>query len=81
MRIQRFPARTVPEALARVKRALGPEAVVLETRRIKEAERRARGELVEVVAAVDPRPARPREITPPLPALTRDLHSARNTLF
>ncbi len=66
MRIQRFSARTVPEAMAAVKRSLGPDAVLLETRRIKDEARRAAGELVEVVAAVDRNPGRRRRVIPPV---------------
>jgi len=54
MRMKRFPAKTIPQALAEVQRALGPNAVLLETRQIADPERRKRGELVEVLAAVDP---------------------------
>ncbi len=68
MRIQRFAARTVPEAMAAVKKSLGPDAVLLETRRIKDAGRRAAGELVEVVAAVDRNPGRRRRVIPPVRA-------------
>jgi flagellar biosynthesis GTPase FlhF len=63
MRIKRFPAKNIPQALAEVQVALGPNAVLLETRQITDLERRRKGELVEVVAAVDPqamsRPRRP----------------------
>jgi flagellar biosynthesis GTPase FlhF len=63
MRIKRFAAKNVPQALAEVQVALGPNAVLLETRQIKDPERRRKGEWVEVVAAVDPqavpRPRRP----------------------
>ena len=68
MRIKRFPARTVPEAMAAVKKSLGPDAVLLETRRIQAPERRAAGELVEVVAAVDRNPGRRRRVIPPVRA-------------
>jgi len=68
MRIQRFAARTVPEAMAAVKKGLGSDAVLLETRRIKDAARRAAGELVEVVAAVDRNPGRRRRVIPPVRA-------------
>jgi len=68
MRIQRFSARTVPEAMAAVKKSLGPDAVLLETLRIKAPERRAAGELVEVVAAVDRNPGRRRRVIPPVRA-------------
>jgi len=66
MRIQRFSARTVPEAMAAVKKSLGPDAVLLETLRIKAPERRAAGELVEVVAAVDRNPGRRRRVLRPV---------------
>ena len=63
MHIKRFPAKNIPQALAEVQVALGPNAVLLETRQITDPDRRRNGELVEVVAAVDPqaipRPRRP----------------------
>jgi len=65
MRIQRFAARTAAEAMAAVKQSLGPDAVLLETRRIQAPERRAAGELVEVVAAVDRNPGRRRRVYAP----------------
>ena len=38
MRMKRFPAKTIPQALADVQRALGPNAVLLETRQIADPE-------------------------------------------
>jgi len=65
MRMKRFPAKTIPQALADVQRALGPNAVLLETRQITDPERRKRGELVEVLAAVDPQAIPRRAILRP----------------
>jgi flagellar biosynthesis protein FlhF len=64
MRIKRFSAKNVSQALAEVQVALGPNAVLLETRQITDPGRRRKGELVEVVAAVDPQ-AIPRPRRPP----------------
>ena len=50
MRLRRFEATTVAEALARVREDLGAEAVILHARTVTEAER---GGWVEVTAAVD----------------------------
>ncbi len=49
MKIKKFSAQTIPEALTQIKREMGPEAIVLGTarRRVK-----GRADLVEVVAAV-----------------------------
>jgi len=65
MRMKRFPAKTIPQALADVQRGLGPNAVLLETRQITDPERRKRGELVEVLAAVDPQAIPRRAIVRP----------------
>ncbi|NDY42707.1 flagellar biosynthesis protein FlhF [Dissulfurirhabdus thermomarina] len=66
MKIKRFQAETAQGALEEVRRAFGPEAVILDTRRRQKTDAvtgRVR-RFVEVVAAVDfdvePRPERPR---------------------
>lgn len=66
MQIKRFEAASTQEALLKIKNELGPDAVVLSTRKI----RGGRVPLVEVTAAVDPRPERPRETPAPRPAAT-----------
>src|SRR5438046_1329615 len=55
MKIQRFRARTSQEALELARIALGPEALILQTRRVPAAgiERLLNRPLVEVQAAVD----------------------------
>ncbi|MCU0580630.1 MAG: hypothetical protein MUF69_13985 [Desulfobacterota bacterium] len=52
MQIRRFEAGNMQEALKQVKAALGPEALILSTRSIKDP-RRPRRSLLEIVAAVD----------------------------
>ena len=64
MRLRRFEATTVAEALARVREDLGAEAVILHARTVAEAER---GGWVEVTAAVD----EDSQATAPRPAATR----------
>ncbi|RJR29828.1 MAG: flagellar biosynthesis protein FlhF, partial [Desulfobacteraceae bacterium] len=54
MNIKRYIAGTVQEALQLVKREMGPEAVILETRTIQAPRGAGRtGKRVEVTAAVD----------------------------
>ncbi len=55
MKVQKFRARTSMEALAKVKEALGEEAVILSTRRVKEGGKW----LYEMTAAVDFDPPEP----------------------
>ena len=50
MRLRRFEATTVAEALAQVREDLGPDAVILHARTTAPPQR---GSLVEVTAAVD----------------------------
>ena len=57
MRIQRYIAKDMRKALAQVREALGPDAVILSSGRI--------GDDVEVVAAIDAEVARAVESAPP----------------
>ena len=57
MRIQRYLAKDMRSALAQVREALGPDAVILSSGRI--------GDEVEVVAAMDMDVARAVESAPP----------------
>ncbi|WP_022852803.1 flagellar biosynthesis protein FlhF [Thermodesulfatator atlanticus] len=59
MKVQKFRAKTSVEALAKVKEALGEDAVILATRRVKEG----RSWLYEITAAIDLEPPEP-EIKP-----------------
>lgn len=66
MRIQKFEADNMRDALAQVKRALGPEAIVISTREIR---RGLLGTGIEVTAALDPdesseKPPPPRPTSP-----------------
>jgi len=88
MRMKRFAAKTIPQALADVQRALGPNAVLLETRKVADPERRKRGELVEVLAAVDPqaiprkpiaRPEREKVASPVVRQVAEDTSGAPAT--
>lgn len=67
MRIKRFEARNMQEALRQVKEVLGPEAIILSTHTLRSSNRSRPGPpaLCEVVAAVDSRPA---ELAPACPA-------------
>ena len=64
MQIKRFEAASTQEALLKIKNELGPDAVVLSTRKL----RSGRVPLFEVTAAVDERPEGPRVKPLPLPA-------------
>lgn len=55
MQIRRFEAANMQEALKQVKAALGPEALILSTRSIRDP-RQPRRSLLEIVAAVDHEP-------------------------
>lgn len=71
MRLRRFEAATVAEALARVRDELGPDAVILHAREPEWAPGAARpGARVEVTAAVDE--AAPAAESPPRPRMTLD---------
>ena len=63
MRIQRYIAKDMRSALAQVREALGPDAVILSSGRI--------GDEVEVVAAIDMEVARAVENAPPAARVTR----------
>jgi flagellar biosynthesis protein FlhF len=63
MRIQRYVAKDMRSALAQVREALGPDAVILSSGRI--------GDEVEVVAAIDMEVARAVEQAPPATRVTR----------
>src|SRR6188768_1631208 len=63
MRIQRYIAKDMRSALAQVREALGPDAVILSSGRI--------GDEVEVVAAIDMEVARAVETAPPATRVTR----------
>lgn len=78
MRIQRYRARTVAEALRQVRAELGPSAVILETRPVRGTGLAAwRRVGVEVVAAIDDPVAPPRPAPPPRPpAGVEDLRAA-----
>jgi flagellar biosynthesis protein FlhF len=57
MKIKRFEAKDMPEALRQVKEVLGPDAIILSTRTIKSPAARPKSpspSSVEVVAAIDP---------------------------
>ena len=64
MQIKRFEAASTQEAFLKIKNELGPDAVVLSTRKL----RSGRVPLFEVTAAVDERPEGRREKPLPLPA-------------
>ena len=64
MQIKRFEAASTQEALLKIKNELGPDAVVLSTRKL----RSGRVPLFEVTAAVDERPEGLREKPIPMPA-------------
>jgi len=64
VQIKRFEAASTQEALLKIKNELGPDAVVLSTRKL----RSGRVPLFEVTAAVDERPEGPREKPLPTPA-------------
>ncbi len=64
MQIKRFEAASTQEAFLKIKNELGPDAVVLSTRKL----RSGRVPLFEVTAAVDERPEGQREKPLPLPA-------------
>jgi flagellar biosynthesis protein FlhF len=53
MNIKRYVAGTVQEALQMVKREMGPEAVILETKTIQGSRGAVEGKKIEVTAAVD----------------------------
>ncbi len=80
MQIKRFEAASTQEALLKIKNELGPNAVVLSTRKL----RSGRVPLFEVTAAVDERPEKRRESVPPpspgpspaAPAASRDEEEA-----
>ena len=63
MRIQRYIAKDMRSALAQVREALGPDAVILSSGRV--------GDDVEVVAAIDMEVARAVENAPPATRVTR----------
>jgi len=61
MKIRKYEAATVPEALKQVKKDLGPDAIILNTQTASKGEGRMQGpRRVEVTAALDdePRPAK-----------------------
>lgn len=62
MQIRRFEAENMQEALRQVKETLGPEALILSTRSIRDP-RRSRRSLLEIVAAVDHDPSRERTLS------------------
>lgn len=64
MQIKRFEAASTQEAFLKIKNELGPDAVVLSTRKL----RSGRVPLFEVTAALDERPEGRREKPLPLPA-------------
>lgn len=64
MQIKRFEAASTQEALSKIKNELGPDAVVLSTKKL----RSGRAPLFEVTAAVDDRPEPRRDETLFLPA-------------
>ena len=53
MRVKRFVARSIQEAMVQVKVEMGQEAVILHTRKFKEVSRPFAQEFVEVTAAAD----------------------------
>jgi flagellar biosynthesis protein FlhF len=63
MRIQRYIAKDMRSALAQVREALGPDAVILSSGKV--------GDEVEVVAAIDMEVARAVETAPPATRVTR----------
>jgi flagellar biosynthesis protein FlhF len=73
VQIKRFEAASTQEALLKIKNELGPDAVVLSTRKL----RSGRVPLFEVTAAVDERPEGPREKPHPMPAGTPQAAPAR----
>src|ERR1700760_2241307 len=71
MRIQKFQASDMREAIAQVKRALGPDAVIVATRDIRKG---LLGSAIEVTAAIDiddpTPPVMPAASTPVAPPVT-----------
>jgi flagellar biosynthesis GTPase FlhF len=72
MKIQRYIARDMRSALAQVREALGPDAVILSSGRV--------GSDVEVVAAMDFEVARAVDSAPP-PARVHAAHQLDDSLF
>jgi flagellar biosynthesis protein FlhF len=73
MKIKRFEAKDVQEALRQVKEVLGPEAMILSTRTIKKASdgfKPLNPSLIEVVAAVDPSEHPPSDLSRKFSALS-----------
>ena len=81
MQIKKFEARDVQEALRKVKEALGEEAIILSTQKVKKPSSRpgsADGTRVEVVAAID-QPVRPAAFSPiHFPTLNEKKQTSRN---
>ncbi len=76
MKVKTFRAPTLAEALAEVKADLGRDAVILQTRRLRQGGilGMLATEIFEVTAAIDPNPAPPKKVTP----LPRELGSAED---
>lgn len=72
MKIRQYRAATMQEAILKVKLDLGPDAVILHTRKVKEGGFLGffTNEAIEVVAAVDPGLGRPAAAAPAAPAAT-----------
>jgi flagellar biosynthesis protein FlhF len=81
MQIKKFEARDMPEALRKVKEALGEEAIILSTHKVKKTSSKpglAEAVRVEVVAATD-QPVRPPSFFPVnFPALDPKKQTPRN---
>jgi flagellar biosynthesis protein FlhF len=78
MQIKRFEARDIQEALRQVKEAMGPEALILSTKKVKKPSLRfglPHRSLVEVVAAIN-RPVDPSPGLPPQAPSSSGLQSA-----
>jgi flagellar biosynthesis protein FlhF len=81
MQIRRFEARDIQEALRQVKEEMGPEAIILSTKTVKNPIRRlgfSHPSLVEVVAAIDPAPGSTSLLpTPSIPQPVRGKEEER----
>ncbi len=80
MKVQKFRAKTSMEALAKVKEALGEEAVILSTRRVREGGKW----LYEMTAAVDfdsPEPEAPPRGKEGLSLVLKEIEGLKNLLY
>src|SRR5699024_12807578 len=72
MKVKKFVAATMPEAMKKIRSNLGSEAVILQSREIKDGGFLGlfKKRKIEVVAALDPKPHKQRQKTGPYTDLT-----------